>query len=279
MNSLLFQLPLLLPAAQSPAPADPARVKTAVVELEKAWKSSEAGERIRAIQAHATVADAEVVKLIAKGLKDKQLDVQKASIEALRWINHPDALAQLQSAAKDSKFYKDQPVVFGSLLKAVGQYGNKSSIPVLTSDVWSVQEQSVIQARILGLGRIRTHESVEALMDLMKVAGTRRIENFMGDFRLALMTLTGADMGSSALAWQQWWSDNKSKLKIAPQPGELPKELDRRWKYYWGELTEEDRPRKRSERGKDAPEAPVAPPEAPSGGNTPPKREKKEGGN
>lgn len=271
MLSLLALLPLIFATPQSPAPADPARVKAAVTELEKAWKSNDAGERMRAIQANATVPDSEVVKLIAKGLKDKQLDVQKAAIEALRWINHPEALTLLQAAAKDSKFYKDQPVVYGSLLKAVGQYSNKSSIPVLSDDVWSVQEYSVIQARILGLGRIRTLESVEKLIDLMKVAGSRKIENVMPDFRLALVNLTGADMGQSQLAWQQWWNDNKSKVKVAPTPGELPKELDRKWKMYWGEMNEEERPRKRSDRGKDAPESPA-------GGGEAGKREKKEGG-
>jgi HEAT repeats len=253
LAALLLSLPL---AAQATPVADPARVKTAVTELEKAWKSTEAGERIRAIQAHATVADAEVVKWIAKGLKDKQVDVQKASIEALRWINHPDALTHLQTAAKDNKFYKDQPMVYAALLKAVGQYGNKTSVAILTDDVWSVQEQHVVQARILGLGRIRTHESVEALMDLMKVAGTRKIDNVMPDFRLALVALTGADQGLSQLSWQNWWNDNKNKFKVAPTMGELPKDLERKWKVYWGEMQDEERPKKRSDRGKDEPETP-----------------------
>jgi hypothetical protein len=275
MIALIAFLPLIFAAPQSAPIADPARVKAAVTELEKAWKSNDAGERVRAIQAQATVADAEVVKWIAKGLKDKQIDVQKASIDALRWINHPEALTALQNAAKDAKLYKEQPMVFAALLKGVGQYSNKSSIAILKDDVWAVQEQHVVQARILGLGRIRTHESAEALIDLMKVAGTRKIDGVMPDFRLALVAITGADMGVSQIAWQQWWSDNKSKLKIAPAMGELPKELSFKWKVYWGEMSEDERPRKRSDRGKDAPESP----EGPAEGKTPPKREKKEGGN
>ena len=38
--------------------------------------------------------------------------------------------------------------------------------------------------------------------------------------------------------------------------GELPKDLERKWKVYWGEMQDEERPKKRSDRGKDEPETP-----------------------
>lgn len=252
-QTLAILLFVLGPSAQAlDAPqADPQRVKLALAELNKAWKSDEAGERVRAIREQGNVPDAEVVKLVARGLRDKELEVQRAAIESLRWVAHPDALKELQNQARDEKPYRKDPLLYASLLKAVGQYGNASSIGVLAQDVWAIQEEHVIQARILGLGRIRTRESVEKLIDLMKVAGPQRIQAVMPDFRLALVALTGADQGNSQIGWQDWWNDNRAKFKLEARPPELPKDLARKWKVYWGELEQDERPRKRGERGQD----------------------------
>ncbi len=253
LTLVLMLVPARLAWAADAPQTDPQRIKLALVELEKAWKSDDASARIQAIHNNAQVADGEVIKLVARGLRDKETDVQRAAIDALRFVGHPDALKELQAVARDEKPFKKDPLLYASLLKGVGQYGNASSIAVLSDDVWSIQEEHVIQARILGLGRIRTRESVEKLVDLMKVAGPQRIQAVMPDFRLALVALTGTDQGNSQLGWQTWWNDNRSKLKVEARRPELPKELERKWKTYWGEMEGEDRPRKRNERGKDDP--------------------------
>jgi hypothetical protein len=254
MLNLLALLALNLPGLGVEAlQADPQRAKSAAAELERAWKSESAGDRVRAIQANGNVPDAEVLKLVARGLRDKEVEVQRAAIEALRWVGHPDALKELQALARDEKAFEKDPLLYAALLRAVGQYGSASSIRILGDDLWSVQEQHVLQARILGLGRIRTRESLERLLDLMKVAGLQRIEALMPDFRLALVVLTGADQGNSQPGWQNWWNDHRALLKIAQQPPELPKDLERKWRVYWGEMEGDDRPRKRSERGRDGP--------------------------
>ena len=257
MLSLLASLALILPVLDDKsAPPDPAKIQAAVSGLEKAFKpSGEAKERVEAIRAAAELPDAEIVKRIGKGLTDKDLEVQKAAIEALRWIHHPDALKELHAAAKNQKQYKEQPILLADLLKAIGQYGQASSIAVLTDEVWAVQEANVLRARILGLGQIRTKESVEALMELMRVAGTRKMQPMMEDFRLALAVLTGADQGSSQQLWNDWWNDNKNKLKVAEKAGELEKGLRVRWDSYWGKegMMGTERTKKRGERGKDDP--------------------------
>ena len=254
LNLVALLLLALAPWTEDRVQADPQRVKAAVAELEKAWKATEGAERIKAIQHNADVADAEVIKLVARGLRDKESDVQRAAIEGLRWVGHPDALKELQNAARDEKPFKKDPMLYAALLKGVGQYGQASSIAVLADDIWSIQEQHVIQARILGLGRIRTRESAEKLFDLMKVAGPNRIDNVMGDFRLSLVALTGVDQGHSQIGWQNWWNDNRTRFKVDPKPPELPKELERKWKVFWGEMDGDERPRKRADRGKDDPE-------------------------
>lgn len=255
MPAVLLALFLLAFSLQDkPAVPDPARVKAAVADLDKALRGGTKDEKLKAIQSSSDVLDADVAKAIGKGLDDKEMDVQRSAIEALRWMQHPEALKQLQNAARAHKDYRKDPVLFAALLKAIGQHASPSSLDVLKDDVWSVPEQGVVQARILGLGQIRTNAAVEALMDLMKVAGPQRIQNVMPDFRLALVQLTGVDKGQSQQIWQDWWNENKAKLKVSPTPSELPRELQFKWETYWGKQEPYERLRKRGERGQGDPE-------------------------
>lgn len=251
---LLTTLLSLSPALQKPAPPDAAKVKAVVAELDKAFKSGTKEEKSKAIQTASEVVDGDVAKALGKGFGDKDLDVVRSTIEALRWMVHPSALDELHDAARTKKELRKEPTLYMALMRAIGQHGNAKSIEVLKDDVWSVVEVSVIEARILSLGQIRTKASVEALMDLMKVAGPHRIQNVMPAFRLALTRLTGVDKGQSQPMWQDWWNDNKGKFDVAEKPAELPRELQFKWDTYWGKEPAYERLKKRGERGGGDPE-------------------------
>jgi len=252
MLRFLALLLLCLPCrGGDPVRADAQRVKSAAAELEKAWKSEAAADRVRAIQANGNVPDPEIVKLVARGLRDKAIEVQRAAIESLRFIGQPEALKELQTLAGDERPFKKDPQLHAALLRAVGQYGSSSSLHVLGDDPWSVADEHVLRARILGLGRIRSRESLERLFELMKLAGAQRLETLMPDFRLALVVLTGVDQGNSESNWQNWWNEQRSKWKVEDAVPKLPRELERKWKDYWGEEESDYRPKKRSERGRD----------------------------
>lgn len=255
MPAFLCSLALtLFQVAPKPALPEPARVKAAVQELDVAFKSGTRDEKLKAIQKQSEVVDAEVAKALGKGLSDKDQDVQRSTIEALRWMEHPAALDELHRAARTRKELRKDPALFAALLRAIGQHASPKSVEVLKDDVWAVVEHGVIEARILGLGQIRTRESVEALMDLMKVAGPQRIQNVMPHFRLALARLTGVDKGQSQALWQDWWNGNKSQLEIAQEPARLARELQFQWDRYWGKEAPYERLEKRSERGRGDPE-------------------------
>jgi hypothetical protein len=250
LAALLFTLaPLALaqdppappkPEARPPATAGPEKVEATIDALERAFGKGEAGERLRAVQTAAGVEDAKVVKLVAKGLRDKDLAVQKAAIEVLRFSAHPAALEPLHAQAKRADVRKD-PAAYATILRAIGQHGSPESIAVLTDSPWMPQDHAVIEARILGLGRIRTKDSVKALIDLTEVAGPNKIEPFMRHFRASLCALTGVDQGNSRELWQRWWRENKDRLEIAKQPGEMPGELQRYWDRYWAPPGEPER--------------------------------------
>ncbi|MCY2960402.1 MAG: HEAT repeat domain-containing protein [Planctomycetota bacterium] len=252
-------LPLLLagaalfPGPQSQTPPKPIsvdaeQVKSALVQLKEAFAKTDAGPRIRAIEAAANLADAEVVRYLGRGLDDKDVSVQKAAIEALRFNAHEKALDELLARAK-VKAAKDDLPLYATLLRAVGQHGSPRSIELLTENPWSAPDAQVIQAKILGLGKVRTKEALKALTDLMEIAGPQKIQPFMKDFRLALWSLSGADQGESRDLWLVWYRENKSNLKIAPEPAAEPKELSRRWQQYWAKPSAEGEAGKERRRG------------------------------
>jgi HEAT repeat protein len=252
--TLLALVPLLTPpAALAVAQVDDARVRMALAELDKAFKEGEKAARIRAIQSAAQVADSAVVERLGKVLRDKEMEVQLAAIEALRFMSHPDAVKVLvETAKRDPRIKKDWEVHM-AWMRAIGQHGDPSSIEVLTDDIWGTLDYPVVQARILSLGRIRTTASVAKIFELMRTAGSQRVEH-MEHFRVALMVLTGVDQGASEEAWLRWWNENKAQLKLDEKPARLPKQLQYFWDRFWGESYAFDRPKKRTERGRDDPE-------------------------
>ena len=240
-------------AVENPAP-DAAKVKSAIAEIDKAFKDGGTPERIKAIEQGGQILDAEVIGRIAKGLRDKEVDVGRSAIEALRFMAHPEATRVLIDAAKREPRLKKNTDLYASLLRAIGQHGDAAGIEVLTDDLWATLEYPVLQARILGLGHIRTRASVEKLFDTLRSAGPTKVQPYMGLFRVALMVLTGVDQGTSSEAWMKWWSLNRAKLEIEARPVPLPKALQYTWDLYWGENRPLDRPQKRGDRGRDDPE-------------------------
>jgi hypothetical protein len=251
---LLTLLLALVPFVQDPpkpAPPDPEKVKAAVAQLTEAFAKPDAGPRLRAIEAAAPLADAAVVKGIARGLADKEAAVQEAAIEALRFNEHKQALDELHGRAKQ-KAAKENLVTYAKLLRAVGQHGSPSSLELLGENPWSALDAQVIEAKIMGLSRIRTKAAVKTLTDMMEMGGPNRIQPFMQDFRVALWSLTGADQGASRELWLKWYRDHKDKLEVSAAPTAEPRELAQRWKRYWaksGEEPEGDKPRRRKGEG------------------------------
>jgi hypothetical protein len=236
------------PGATKPPPSSE-QVKAAVTAIETALRGVDPAKKIEAIKVHSAVVDAQVIEAVSKGLREKEADVKLAAIEALRFTAHPDACKALEHWMRAERTLKDAPQIYAAALKGLGQHGSKDSIALLVEDLWGAQDQSVIQARILGLGRIRDRAAVEKLIDLIKSAGPRKTDPFMDDFRLALMVLTGVDQGKSQELWQRWWQDHKDKFQLPKTEPELSKIDAYRWKNYWGEQMGAARGERRGERG------------------------------
>ena len=120
---------------------------------------------------------------------------------------------------------------------AIERCMHKIAASVLTSDPFKHLTLASGKARILGIARIRSRDSVEALIKAMRLGGNERNrgrksrvseprQRFMPYARLALAVLTGVDKGTSKDAWQKWWKDNKRSFRISKQRPPLSGELD-----------------------------------------------------
>jgi len=251
---------LVLSATPPPAgaPTTPKVVaqaeRGAAQALERALKDKSPEVRLAAVQSQVGVSDARGVSLVVKALRDKDRAVRAAAIEALRFSTHPKALAGLHKMAKGKKPLRDDPETHAALLRAIGQHGSTSSIPVLVSELLVLPDRSVTRAGILSIANIRSEKSVSALISLMRSAGRNDVQAHMRSLRMALVVLTGKDQGLSQDAWTTWWNDEKHRLEISSNVPPLAPVDRRTWERHWGILRRVDRVLRRHERGSGDPE-------------------------
>ena len=231
---------------------DPKKVEATVELLKEAFKKgSEVVAKLEAITAAVDVPHEDVAEALAKGLKDKEAEVVMSTIDGLRQMKIPSALAELVSAHKRERDIKKDDDQFAALLKAIGSYGDPENVELLADDMLHNPHRDIIRARILSLGNTRCDESVKELITIMNSAAKKKIQPYMGEISLALTALTGADEGKSQDRWTTWWNANKRDLEIAEVMPELPKKLKSQWNKYWGIYEEEDRGEKREDRGEE----------------------------
>lgn len=251
MLTLLLTATLAIASPQDPAPPTEKRIELAVDELETAFRTKDEAKKLAAIDAHKEIEAEEVAEFFAQAIKDKSVEVQKSALDALRWMKHPESLTQLHKMLKRKHPISKDKELSPLLLRAIGQHRDPKSIKLLSSNVFDDQSRDAIRARILGLGNIRSKDSVVALMKLMHVAKREDVQSVMREFRIALMVLTATDKGTSQDLWNEWWNKNKKRFKVAEKAPKLPPEEDRAWKRYWGYEYEMARDKRRRERGSD----------------------------
>jgi HEAT repeat protein len=220
-------------------------VKDAVDDLDDAFKDGvDADARVKAIEENADVVHPEVVREIARGLRDADRRVRLTAVRMLGWMKTADGLKQLHRMFRREKDLSKDEEMQGALLTAIGRHGDPSSVDVLVEDPFKGGlSYASGKARILGLANIRTMKSVEELFDAMKLGGgssDRRggkdaWPRFLDDGRLAVAVLTGVDLGANKDAWLEWWRENKRTFTISPQRPKIAPELEARWEAFWGE--------------------------------------------
>ncbi len=228
-------------------------VAKAEADLKAAIKGREEAAIVNACAAAALVPHADVVSQLVKVLELRRKEeearpLRRAALEALGEIGLPSSLKALHKAFRKSKDLRKDPELSSLLLRSIANHEDPSSIEIFGEGLDSTPSTEARRARIYGLARIRTTESIAALINLMNRSTKNRRVLQMDDFRLAFAVLTGADRGKDATAWMRWWSDVKKDFEVSPEMGELPKAMNKRWRRYWGWGEEDKRGKRREDR-------------------------------
>lgn len=263
--SLLVSLPLAAPAQLlAIAPPPPAgialpvsqdnrreKLEAAVDALQESLRSKDTADSLAAIRSSLAMPSKEIAEVLARrGLAHSADEVRAASAEALGTLALEPGRKALESALKRDRKLREKPELMVVFLRSLARHQSDSSVPVLAELSRSGSERSIVSARILCLGYIRSPKSAEALFQSMKKAGPEEIQRHMADYRLSLMMLLGVDRGLSQPEWMEWWNDNRRELKVLERAPRLPDAERERWRRFWGLEPEYPRPEKRRERGK-----------------------------
>lgn len=222
----------------------PAQVEEAVTAIKAAFDAKDEEALAETLQRFGGVQSKAVVHEIARGLTSRTPRVRWVTIDVLGWSRYEPALKQLHRLlARERDLPLEDEALFAHLLKSIGRHSDKSSIEVLADHPLRGLTYASGRARILGLARIRSKDSVEELMKAMVLAGDRPrrrggdsvVPRFLQDFRLALMILTGEDKGPSKQAWLDWWRDAKKTFKPSDSRPTIPAAARAIWEEYWDE--------------------------------------------
>lgn len=229
-----------VPAA-SAAPTIQAPDAAAVAQqLRQAFDGGSSPQRVAALRAAAAHADAAVVTQARRGLEDRDVDVRLAAYDALGRNGHEQAFeALLEHQRAKRKELRSLDRDLPALLTALARRGDARALAPLTDDVQAQRLVATIRARLLGLARIRSKASIEALMKLAEEVGFVDMHSHLEDFRLALVVLSGVDHGRAFDAWRAWWRGVKDNFVLPERAPELAAKDAARWREFWREAPPE----------------------------------------
>jgi len=242
MLPILALLALWAPIPEAPASAILARQdaqELVLDQLEKALLGGDPERLIRALGRSARIRDLRVSRASTLALNNKNVRVRAAALEALRFNPHPRALPTLhflfKNKSKGKRDFTNEDVLMPLLLRATGQHGDSSSLPLIAMGGFYDLPGPVVRARILALGHIRHKGSVTALMQAMENMGTTERMLHMDEFRLALTHLIDEDHGLSPGGWIRWWQKNKNKFRLRRADDKVTGALQLEWEAYWSQ--------------------------------------------
>jgi hypothetical protein len=154
--------------------------------FEKEFSAKDAARRVEAVGKLAGAKEEKSIDLLIKALKDPEKDVRKAAAQALE-------------GADD---------VHGKAIKPLGALLNERKEDV---------EVRLAAAKALGKAQFKA-DALEALIACITgiTNADRDLHKFGADVTDVLNKFSGEDFGKgkqTPMLWEQWWSDNKEKLR------------------------------------------------------------------
>lgn len=226
-----------------------AEAKAVARTLREALASKEISERRTALTVAAETDHAVVVKAMAEALGDRDVGVRRITLQLLGRMSDGAAVAVLKNhARKERKALQEDPETMEELLRAVGRHADPKTAKWLAKGAFE-EEARVRRARVFAAARARSSESLEAIFAGMKKVEERRLRMRFGEARIALVWLTGKDLGANPSAWLKWWTENARSFEVPAEEPRLSAEMENAWRRFWGEGRTYERQRKRGDRG------------------------------
>lgn len=250
MLPLMLTLLLLGAPQDPPEPPSSERVEQALGELRESLEHGSIEDQVRCLTAASEVPCKALALQLKKSLKSKSPKLVAAALQGLRWMRHPSALKVLQVAHASEKSLLRDASHHLALIKAIAQHGDKSSIRLLSQEIFAHKDGKIVQARIYGLGMIRHKDSLEALFKLMSTNAPKKVQQHMVLLRTSLMMLTGVDKGPRMEEWQAWWSAHERGFEMQPRSKLIPPKILDHWTRYWGLDYVTERGPRREDRGR-----------------------------
>ena len=229
-------LTLLFAPAQDddPPPPTPEQIEAAVDAIEVGIEEENLEATLEAIKAAQAVPHEDVTEALSKAARLPEIEIAVAALDVLGRIDDESAVAELKRIRKKGKKLLEQEAWAIELWRAMGRRGDTELVDLIADASLQQQHFKVDRARILALGKIRSVESVEALMGLMKRIAKKEINAFMDPFRASLIALTGQDAGHNRDLWEEWWNDNKRDLELPEEEQAIEnKKIRFTWDAFW----------------------------------------------
>ena len=226
-----------LPLALSLATATPVPPEDAAAALSAGLQRSRPALRAAALALAPASADGALVEAIASALTDPDEEVRIAALAALGRCRSPLALdALLARASSGTDELRTHPREQAQLFRALGLHGDPRALRTLATDTLQSLETEPLRARILALGRIRTRESVDALVALARSLPFAEEQQVLHELRLSFAVLTGEAPGRTAASLVRWWGERRASFVVPEATPQLAPPSLRRWNAAWPEL-------------------------------------------
>lgn len=238
LNFLLALFLFSCPLTVEDKPLDPAQVKLAVTELKSAYGRGRPADQLAMIKKYGQMRDSQIAETMLRGLKSKDLDVQLASINALRWMPFPVIVKGLQKNLQRNKALLKDDRLHEALVRSLGQHSDPSSLKYFMEGVYTAPTRGNFQARLYSIARIRTDESLLAVMEMLQrgagvQANGKAKKQLQAKYDIALEVLTGQTFQLDKDAWLQWWRKNRKSFKVPKNPIKISPKSETQWSSYW----------------------------------------------
>jgi hypothetical protein len=234
MLPILALLVLACPLSTPQADTLSEKKERQVEQLEAALAANKPTDIVRTLRSAAKIDHPRVREAIAISLNSKNVGIQSASLEALRFQPNAEALASLHKMFTRKKVLLENPPLVAQLLRATGHRADMSSLAPLSAGGFRQDSDDVLRARIFAIGNLQGRDAINALLVGMNSTPDRQRLLHMDEFRLALVKLTGADWGMDYEAWTDWWRENQGDVTLPKPDAPLPRYIERDWEAYWG---------------------------------------------